>query len=372
MLRTPNTQYFVWGTPLAAASPRLTTPRVSRSEASRRDGASARSSSVGKTVRFFDKLNLVYSSLGSHIRGCEYIAAEICRTTHIPVWEELCRKVKKERSFSDMKKNIMMRLASGLLVAVLLTTCAISGTFAKYVTAGTANDSARVAKWGVEVAANGQLIKTEYGADTDATDSDGEKIALTVKSSATPADNLVAPGTRNDDGINFGVTGTPEVAVNVKVSVDEETLKDVVLAAGQYDDPTGLVADDDLDDNNQFTATEYHPLKFTLTKTIGETTTPVVTNGTLKAVVDALDNVGGNYKPNTDLATVIGSYKLTWAWDYEKTVGEGDAATVDAITDAMDTTLGNMAASPALIPAGDTTTSTEVALDLSIVVTQID
>lgn len=270
-----------------------------------------------------------------------------------------------------MKKNIMMRLASGLLVAVLLTTCAISGTFAKYVTAGDASDSARVAKWGVKVNAGGSLFNTKYDT-TESTNEKYEYTGLTVESNAEVGGNLVAPGTKSTEGITFDVTGTPEVAVNVKVSVDEETLKDVVLAAGKYDDPTGLVADADLDDNSRFTATEYHPLKFTLTKTIGETTTPVVTNGTLKAVVDALDNIGGNYKPNTDLATVIGSYKLTWAWDYEKTVGEGDAATVDAITDAMDTTLGNMAANPALIPERDTTTSTEVALDLSIVVTQID
>lgn len=269
-----------------------------------------------------------------------------------------------------MKKNIMMRLASGLLVAVLLTTCAISGTFAKYVTAGDANDSARVAKWGVKVNAGGSLFNTQY----DTTESKNEKYnytGLTVESKATvadtAADDLVAPGTKNDNGMTFDVTGTPEVAVNVKISV--ESYKDVVLAAGKYYDPTGLVADTDLDENNQFTATEYHPLKFTLTQTIGETTTFVVTNGTLKAVVDKLNSIGGNYAPNTDLATVIGSYKLTWAWDYEKALGEGADATVDAITDAMDTTLGNIANGEEAPIAG---TSTEVALDLSIVVTQID
>ena len=45
-----------------------------------------------------------------------------------------------------MKKNRMMRVASALLVAVLLTTCAISGTFAKYITAEDATDSAAQAK----------------------------------------------------------------------------------------------------------------------------------------------------------------------------------------------------------------------------------
>ena len=46
-----------------------------------------------------------------------------------------------------MKKNKMMRIASALLVAVILTTCAISGTFAKYVTSTPGSDSARVAKF---------------------------------------------------------------------------------------------------------------------------------------------------------------------------------------------------------------------------------
>ena len=43
-----------------------------------------------------------------------------------------------------MKKNKMMRLASFLLIAVLLTTSVISGTFAKYVTTDAQWDSARV------------------------------------------------------------------------------------------------------------------------------------------------------------------------------------------------------------------------------------
>lgn len=50
-----------------------------------------------------------------------------------------------------MKKNIMMRIASVLLVAVLLSTCAISGTFAKYVSSSDATDVARVAKWSFDI-----------------------------------------------------------------------------------------------------------------------------------------------------------------------------------------------------------------------------
>ena len=47
-----------------------------------------------------------------------------------------------------MKKNTMMRIASVLLVAVLLSTCVISGTYAKYTSTVTTSDSARVAYWG--------------------------------------------------------------------------------------------------------------------------------------------------------------------------------------------------------------------------------
>ena len=39
-----------------------------------------------------------------------------------------------------MKTNIMMRVASTLLIAVLLSTCAISGTFAKYITSADAEE----------------------------------------------------------------------------------------------------------------------------------------------------------------------------------------------------------------------------------------
>ena len=52
-----------------------------------------------------------------------------------------------------MKKNRMMRTAAVLLVAVLLTTSVISGTFAKYTTASDASAQARVAYWGFEEAA---------------------------------------------------------------------------------------------------------------------------------------------------------------------------------------------------------------------------
>lgn len=40
----------------------------------------------------------------------------------------------------------------------MLTTCMTAGTFAKYTTSDSANDSARVAKFGVTVTADGSLL----------------------------------------------------------------------------------------------------------------------------------------------------------------------------------------------------------------------
>ena len=61
-----------------------------------------------------------------------------------------------------MKKNKMMRIASVLLVAVLISTCAISGTFAKYVTRAEGTDTARVAKWGILLTVEGSAFADKY------------------------------------------------------------------------------------------------------------------------------------------------------------------------------------------------------------------
>ena len=115
-----------------------------------------------------------------------------------------------------MKKNKMMRLASLLLVAVLLTTSIIGGTFAKYVTTASASDNARVAAWGFgeNVAIDFDLFDTTYG--------------TTVSSSGQ--DNVIAPGTAKEETITFTYAdtagkGAPEVAYKVTLAVDTENTK---------------------------------------------------------------------------------------------------------------------------------------------------
>ena len=62
-----------------------------------------------------------------------------------------------------MKTNKIMRIASGLLVAVLLSTCVISGTFAKYVSTYDGTDSARVATWAFEI--DGEALANDFKFD---------------------------------------------------------------------------------------------------------------------------------------------------------------------------------------------------------------
>ena len=227
-----------------------------------------------------------------------------------------------------MKKNTMMRVASALLVAVLLTTCAISGTFAKYVTSKESTDTARVAKFGVDlgVTVDGAFA-TEYDADVTVTDKDGAAIAKTVVASSTDQDNLVAPGTKGDLMASATIAGTPEVAVNVK---QEATL---VLTGwevnGTYYCPLVITVD-----GAKFYGMDYgSAAEF------------------IAAVEAALDS-DVNYAPNTDLTE---SHSVTWAWAFEGTDGKQ--------TDELDTALGNYAAK-----TGDI----KISFTYKVTVTQID
>lgn len=148
-----------------------------------------------------------------------------------------------------MKKNKMMRIAAVLLIVTLLSTCAISGTFAKYITVGEGEGSARVAKWGIEISMEDNLFSNQY--ETDDADYEGAYSVV----SADGAD-VVAPGTKKDDAIVATIKGTPEVATRLYLDLD--VAKDIVLEAGDYlDYTTGL------DDTDTFTlAEDYYPVKF--------------------------------------------------------------------------------------------------------------
>lgn len=254
-----------------------------------------------------------------------------------------------------MKKNKMMRLASGLLVAVLLTTSMISGTFAKYVTSADANDTARVAKWGVEVTASTNAFATKY--ETKATD---DAAALSVEAT----EKVIAPGTNSaevGEAFQFTISGTPEVATLVTIEI--ENIKDIFLANGEYTDwtkspYTGKFKVNEAAVDGRDVA-GYYPVKWTLTvedqNPVG--TTIIADKVSLQEVEDLVNAyvASARYAPNEKLDA---TFTLSWEWDFEG-------------NDQADTLLGNLAAGT------DTTVATEnynlvTSFDFTVTVTQID
>ena len=221
-----------------------------------------------------------------------------------------------------MKKNIMMRVASALFVSVLLSTCAISNTFAKYVSTGSSENSARVAKWGVTVTGTPGMFATKYATDdtsfTLATD--------TVLST----EDVVAPGT-GGTMTNFTITGTPEVAVRVNFEGE-------------------LELGDKWKDNN---GSYYCPIEIT----VGDTTF----KGTSYASVEEFENaVNGeiaafskDYAANTDLSTIgADAPSISWKWAFE-----GNDNVKDTYLGDQATTEGNAAT---------------ISLNVTATITQID
>ena len=134
-----------------------------------------------------------------------------------------------------MKKNTMMRVASALLVAVLLTTCAISGTFAKYVSTSNGSDSARVAKWDIKLEEAAMSQTFTFDLFNTVKDSNGTDNETDVK--AGDGETIIAPGTsgsfeinlKNDSEVNakyaiaYTVTNANNIPVQFKIGDSEWT-----------------------------------------------------------------------------------------------------------------------------------------------------
>ena len=233
-----------------------------------------------------------------------------------------------------MKKNKMLRIASVLLVAVLLSTCAISGTFAKYVTTDTSSDSARVAKWGVEI-----TLADDMGAfaTTYTTDESGDGAytgANSVASSASPADDVVAPGTKGS--MSFTIQGKPEVAARLTITAEGTPIK---LDAGTYTLEAGKFGANEV---SVTTTATYEPIKFYLgTENINENTTYSYTLSELNAALEALSK---NYNPNDD--TLAETYYIGWKWDIQNAFTNATFTTTPyenaSVVDFLDTYLGDV------------------------------
>ena len=216
------------------------------------------------------------------------------------------------------KKNRTLRAAVLMLALVLITSCFVGGTFAKYVTGGDAGDNARVAKWGVSITAHdtGDVFAKEYDAIA------GQDNTVIAGGEY----KVIAPGTKRDNAALVTLSGKPEVSVKVTYNAEHFSLTGNWIG----------------DENNTF----YCPLIIKVTGKVGDAVKTETINCVEKtsaaevetAVKNAVAACSATYGPNTDLSTVAGDgLKISWEWPFEGTANQGQ-------TDAKDTYLGNQAA----------------------------
>lgn len=236
-----------------------------------------------------------------------------------------------------------MRVAGLLLALVLVTSCFVGGTFAKYVTYGGGQDHARVAKFGVKVEASGDVFAKEYDAkDPTVQDYNGQVIAKSVISSDGKT-KLVAPGTAKDGALTVSVTGTPEVAVKVEY-VAHVTFNESLTEPDNWKDKDGHY---------------YCPLVITVNGTPYNGLDYESATDFENAVEGAINGLTKNYPANTDLSQSSSKgVAISWEWPFEGATGAKGSQ-----SDEKDTYLGDQAA------AGKAAT---VGIVVATTVTQID
>lgn len=126
----------------------------------------------------------------------------------------------------------MMRLASILLVLVLMTSSVVGGTFAKYTTSVSDSDEARVAKWGftqTSITLDDLFAKTYTLTAKGNQGNDGDSVV-----SSESGVDVIAPGTTGSAkfGFAFGGEGTsaPEVDYTFVVSTEDSVCDDKIKA----------------------------------------------------------------------------------------------------------------------------------------------
>lgn len=208
-----------------------------------------------------------------------------------------------------------------LLLAVVVSSYSVSGTYAKYISKIELADEARVAKWEIGMDDTEMkelsLFKSSYTFDEDGI----VVTALKEDGSADEDTNVVAPGTHGQ--YTFALTGTLETAFTLDVNAT--VVDNVKLAAGTYTDSNGEEVE---------VTEDYAPIQYSL-----DNATWMDAQG-LQDALNALYSENGSknvYAPQTINAK--GETTIYWKWAFD----EEDTAVANGFTpnSTYDTLLGN-------------------------------
>lgn len=226
--------------------------------------------------------------------------------------------------------KIMMITVAVLLTLVLITSSAVSGTFAKYVSTGESSSSARVAKWGITVKVTPNMPE-------------GFKNVSTTDDAITfSADTLrMSSGRDQSELIKLEFSGTAEVRLKVKIKAnvvcDDDKIKIPAATAGKGADayfiPMGTTIKADENDEVTYITDPWfeRPANSNAISTSFEN---AIASGFSKAGFEAVGGVGGvaekefapNYPINFTIENqTVDSFYLGFDWPSSYTDDKGYA-----------------------------------------------
>ena len=161
------------------------------------------------------------------------------------------------------RKLTFRRFAYYLLITAIVASCVTNGIFAKFTTEDAGGDGARVAKFGIVLSVSGDLFSTTYNKyeavdgvetansnkptsyTTTATEDDSISVQAHYKyvladgtgtdtaGTTTKLNNVIAPGTKNYDGINISIKGKAETDCVIEYEIASST---ICLKTNHYDE----------------------------------------------------------------------------------------------------------------------------------------
>lgn len=212
-----------------------------------------------------------------------------------------------------MKKTTILSI---LVVAVIITSFAVSGTYAKYTTSESITDKARVAKWDFTV---GDIETIDLFKSSYMTDADGY-------SYVSADEKVVAPGTSGE--YTFSIGGTAETNFRLGLSLGVDSYNNVKLTSTTT---TTVPGEDGTETTETTTVVDYDPLRFSYSQDADGNDIWL----TFDELKDALKDVASD-KVYAAGETASAELTIKWKWAFDNT--EADAAHID---NTKDTLLGN-------------------------------